>query len=340
VNRKILAIILLQLFIPFIFFSSAYGGEWVQTKLEGTWKSISLNHVEAEGENWGVAIWQINVTGFQGFSVNISTIEFDGWRRWYESGNYEKFAIRITISNGTVNHGACLILVDREELWGAFELVVVYAANKRDFSNPNDPYELDWTAEHKGWWYQPTTYGEDKAKNYYAWISIKANGNVSVAVYDSDDGKWVGETLAVGGYDFTGQNVTVTLSYYHGGYGRIIADLGQSLEYNIPPFVTPRSKDFWSQVADAIQGTLLQIPTWFGWLASLLAVLFGSAVQFLPLVPLIFVFWILGATVEAIWYGSVEPLAEALHTLYSTMQKIIQVIVNIAQTVWNFIKFW
>lgn len=344
-NRKILAIILLLLFTPFIFFSPAYGEEWVQTKLDGTWKSISLNHVEAEGENWGVAIWQIKVTNFKGLTVNIFAPWFDTWRRWYEVNNWFAFSVRIAISNGTTNYGAALRIFGKEEVsvplpW-VFETVQIRAASQRDLSNPNDPYEVDDLADKKGWNSFATNYGESMAHEYQAYIGISSFGQVQVCYFDPQDKKWFGDTLAVEGYNYWGQNVTVTLSYWHGGYGSITADLGINLEGSTLPSYEPAvQKAFMDYIWDAIFAFIKGIGDWFVWLAMLLTALFTAMGPFLPLLPIIFMFWILGVTVEAIETGRIELLAEALYAVYETIKKVIQVIVNIALTVWSIIKFW
>lgn len=60
----------------------------------------------------------------------------------------------------------------------------------------------------------------------------------------------------------------------------------------------------------------------------------------LPFLPIIVIFWLLDATVTSVQDGNLQPLGNAFMTIYDFIRGVIQAIVNIASTIWEYIKIW
>jgi len=68
--------------------------------------------------------------------------------------------------------------------------------------------------------------------------------------------------------------------------------------------------------------------------------LFQGITPYLPYFFLLYPLWFLNVVGQCVYDGSIEPLMNHLLTIYHFFANLISMIVNIAQTIWSYIKFW
>ena len=72
----------------------------------------------------------------------------------------------------------------------------------------------------------------------------------------------------------------------------------------------------------------------------LVGVILNVGIQFLPYAPLLLLFWIVDAGITSVATGSFSPIGVCVATIWSVMSQLVNAIVSIAQTIYDFIHFW
>jgi hypothetical protein len=239
------------------------------------------------------------------------------------------YYVRIMIDNGVQKWGVILKTVGWTETFGLAKGVKLYAIAKNNTSSFSD---LDWTD-----WVIILN------RAYQNVISIFPEGKVVISVMGNDGSgnKTWGTTYNLYS-DFTGQNVTITLNYFHGGQGQF--DIYQTLTYSGETQVyeehPPWGRTFFDDLWETIKVFFGSLGQWFGWLNTFIVFLFKALKMAFPIIPIIVLFWFLDAVGTSIAYGDWHPIGDVFFTLFDFIRGIIQTIVNIAQTIWSIIKWW
>jgi hypothetical protein len=115
---------------------------------------------------------------------------------------------------------------------------------------------------------------------------------------------------------------------------------------------------FWDSIKSQIWNTMTSV--WYGltswssnafpWLGDLgrylwfgltfIAGLFGVAIQFLPYLFAFYGIWLFCLCIDSVVQGSFDPLYSHFMDVYHFFANLISMIMNVAQTIWNYIKFW
>jgi hypothetical protein len=123
-------------------------------------------------------------------------------------------------------------------------------------------------------------------------------------------------------------------------------------------WTTEEIMGFWDSIKVGIWNTITS--TWYGltswvsnnlpWLGDLgryisfgisfIVGLFGVATQFLPYLLTFYGIWLFGLCIDSVTKGSFDPLFSHFMDVYHFFANLISMIMNVAQTIWNYIKFW
>lgn len=333
--KRKLAVALPILFILFASLATVKA-DWTLEEQTGEWDICQVTHTAFAGWADGNVTWQTTNSSFQGFTIKLNITEWDTWREWWQYGTIQDYYVHVIISNGTQSVGAVLKIHGWTGLFGAVKGVAYYANAKLTNSIAELDKDLDYA-----WIY---TAAEIKRAS----IVIYPNGDVLFVVVDRN--QTYGGTYFGLGFDFTGQSVTVTLNYYHGGQGSF--EIYNTILWTpeAPPGYTPypEGKAWWEAVWESIQGFFAGIADWcsyiYGGLAFFWSLIVVPIVTNIPtllaVLPIIVIFWFLDAIVTSIQKGDLQPIGNAVMTVIDFLRGLIQTIVNIAQTIWNIIKFW
>jgi len=126
----------------------------------------------------------------------------------------------------------------------------------------------------------------------------------------------------------------------------------------VPNYAVEGTLSFWDSLAQEIWGGLQNawngLTSWFAvnfaWLGDIYAYLsfgfrfivslFNMGLNFLPLFFGFYGIWLLGICIQSVNDGSFSPIWEHFQNIYHFFANLISMIVNVAQTIWNYIKFW
>jgi hypothetical protein len=123
-------------------------------------------------------------------------------------------------------------------------------------------------------------------------------------------------------------------------------------------WTTEEISGFWDAIKTQIWNTITS--TWYGltswtssafpWLGDLgrylwfgitfITGLFGVATQFLPFLFSFYGIWLFALCIDSVSEGSLDPLYSHFMDIYHFFANLISMIMNVAETVWNYIKFW
>lgn len=311
---------LFAVFVPL----PAYAQQWTLVGQGGTWEQISLYHASKSGDNWGYAIWQTNVSNFQGFTVNVSINSIEVWKEWWEWGKSCIFEVRLILSNGTHSFGAYI----RIEKWYEWWIASATAAYGGSYLDEDSIAKLGERYPTLGMRPDPV----------FALISVHKDGKVYL-LCKAKDGEWHGDYDAVG-YRFQGDNVTIQMGYFHSGRGKFDMDIQHlTYQYYVPYKEEPK-KDWWWALWDGLMRFFSGIPQWLSWISAIIVTVFTSFSLILPFIFLFVFLWILDAVIISILTGNIQVIGNVFMTIYDFVRAVIQTIVNIAETIWNIIKFW
>ena len=126
----------------------------------------------------------------------------------------------------------------------------------------------------------------------------------------------------------------------------------------MPSIELPPTMGFWdslkAQIWNALTNAWYGITSWvsenLGWLGDLykylsfgltfIANLMGTALRFLPLFFVGYLLYLFGLIIVCVVQWNPDPLFNHFFQLYDFLSGIISMIVNVANTIWNYIKFW
>ena len=339
---KILFSIFFMLFIFAGVMPLTYAGanEWTQDYQNGVWKVCERTHWEKyQNDSSGEAQWDYSLSNatFHGYYGKIWLDDFQVYSSWRFFDTQELW-YNLTIGDPALT--IQILIKERVWIWGLvggdpiMEVWVFY--NGTELS-----YEV-----------QGTYRKSPRNAEIFVW---KDGDNVKVRVLDYYDKalpiEMAYDNQAVSSTWF--ENATLKLKVKHGGFGYFNAHLSDDLKTEawtpeLKASTEPEYPNIFDLVAKLGYDALPQfmkdwvdsITAWSTSFFTVLAMVWGSVTQIVPMLPMILLFWILDATITSVVEGDLHPIGNCMMTLYNTARGIIQAIVSIIHTIYDFIHFW
>jgi len=351
-KKSFLLLIILVLLMLYVF--PVYAAEWNEVSVQGDWSICERTHWEQNDVevSEGTAIWQTQVTNFSGYYTVINFTELYTRRlQWW----HERASKWVDITfNITCDDSGKFITVkanfwDYQRMWGLeFGRKVGIQIGFCEDINQVAMYP---------------SYSYDCSPSYveiYVWINTtESKIHAKGLLWDPD----VPDPYDLGGKSFDIEplefaNVTITQIVEHGDCGVFKGGLSDSIYQQSWTIEVPEGKIKWvtsNWFWDFIDGTKRFLSKtlpgfimnyinvagqWASFFLDIIVVLGHSALQFLPIFPIIFLFWLLDATITSVVTGDFRIIGDAVMTIYNTLRGVVQAIINFAQAIWNVIKFW
>jgi len=331
--------------------------EWIEISKEGYWNICERVHWEKNDPiiAEGTAVWQTSVSNFSGYEAIINFTEFYSARsNWWDEWSWQQFHITFKFqSNLTGRYILFWVgLRDYQWRWGLFSERKVGA-----LSFLNETHDWEWFGNGHNF---IVDYGLNPD---YVKIILTFNGSSTVitTAYIYPHGKeppllFMKATHNINPNEFL--NVTITQTIYHTGHGGFKGYLYDQIYGNweipqLPPskiWIIEKNpflkfvegvKYFFGKLLPGWIGGIIDIAkNWGAFFLDLIVLLGSAAIQFFPFFPLIFLFWLFDAILTSIMEGNLQPVGNAVMTIYNTVRGIVTAIVNLAHTIWSIIKFW
>jgi len=338
----------LVFFIPLLFLLFASVplcyAEWSLISKSGEWdicertEWAKFNAVSNEGE----ATWSIDVDDFNGYYGVLNFTDLYVYREWWHFWDAQHFDIEFKFQSRTSGDSATVSLnfKDYQTFWGA-----AYDRKVNIWLQINDQYE---------------NFGEYPYSLNPEYFEIYFTPNASsvvlgVFLYQEKSNIPVKCNLESVGSALNFENITITIYVHHYGVGYFHGYLKDNICSSPPELPSEYRKlketiglgDFVDtiigiagQVPKSIMNIINIIKDYGEWFLSGLFIFGNIVVQFFPLLPYICLFWFLDAIITSIQEGNLQPLGNAVMTIYNIVRGIVEAIATIAETVWNIIKFW
>jgi len=347
-----------------LFFSViiSVSASWIKDYESGDWSICTLTSwedISGQGRN-GKAQWHQTVQNFSGIRLRINFTELYTFRSlwWHESASKSfDLWLNITDEDAENNIYACFDFWDWQRMWGG-----------QWGRNIGSGFEVNWSKGYEGIGFMSKRY--DLFPSYVdvmIWINRTDNRMYAYSyLYDPDLPKPVlldyiyswdekGDGVPIGSNAF--ENVTVTFYMTHNGNGRFKG--GMSLELHADEVYSPEQpetlkgveRDIWGFIdglkrliegvlPDWLSDWLVSLGAWFQWFFATLGNVWAIVISFMPFFPLIVIFYVMDAGMTSIMTGSFEPIGLCVMTIYNTLRGVIEAIVVIIQTIYDFIHFW
>jgi len=348
----------LLLIFPILFLFSVIPvyADWTQVSKSGDWSVCERTHWEQTDieDSQGVASWQTTIENFTGYYAKIDIYEIATYKlAWWHFAYWKYLYLTWDFTSDLSNTITVTIRIGAQASWwgllyGTSVLVSEIKWNGESFGEINPGKEGVY----------PPRFVE-----FYLWAD-KENSTVTGKVYF-----WIPENsnpylLGSFEHEITSDefynSTLIDFQVRHEGSGIFNAEMKDTIKtqgewgYTFPTPIeeTPAFNQIWNNF-------WYTVGEWFGkalpgWAQNFIATLRGyadffislivligqSALQFFPFFPLIFLFWLLDAIITSVAEGNLQPVGNAVMTIYNTLRGIVGVIANIAETLWSIIKFW
>jgi len=351
-KRKLIFFILL-LFLLFASVPLCYA-EWSEVSIEGDWSICERTYWEQNDVevSEGTAIWQTHVINFSGYYAIINFTELYTRRLewWHESASkWVDITFNITCDNSGKFITVRANFWDYQRVWGL-------EFGRKTGIQIGFCEDINQVAMYPA-------YSYDLFPSFveiYVWINeteskIYAKG----LLWDPDvpDPYDLGKkSFDIEPLEFT--NVTITQTVTHGDCGYFKGGLSDTIYQESWTLEVPEGKIKWvtsNWFWDFVDGTKRFLSKtlpgyvmnfinvagqWANFFLQIIVLIGYSALQFLPLFPIILAFWLLDAGLTSIITGDFRIVGDAVMTIYNTLRGIVQAIINFAHAIWNVIKFW
>jgi len=355
-KRKLVFFIPL-LFLLFTSVSLCYGAWWMQSSNlpQGQWDVLEWTHIkENQHDREGLNMWYVcddSGINFTGFHMKLNVTQFDAWRKeWWQLRAEKNIEIGLFFRNATNTDFGVNVVINFKrcaESWGYFQDYWVFAGSN---INSTDV----WVAERN----------QDKLELYpfsYIEVFIWRNGTnfcIKVLNYRSEPNPILLYAKNYSLPDSWFKDVIIELWVRHWGAGSFDAGWSEPEVYNNEPYnpSIPQTQgipgysiwDFINDLAGIItnnlpswfRGWITSLGSWFDFLIGILAIIFDIAAMSLQYLPLIILFWFLDAVITSVYDGNLHPLGNCFMTIFNFIRGLIGVLVNIIQTIYDFIHFW
>jgi hypothetical protein len=190
----------------------------------------------------------------------------------------------------------------------------------------------------------PTTIGETVDTTEAEWYIqiIRINSTTAVVVYATNVLERTFEDLAEGALLSFKETLTVdpsvwvnpTLNLYvaHDGSGEFVCTFADPHVGNLAELET--------QPPSTINNPFQWVTDAFNFLHQIALIVGNFMGYFLPILPFLFLFYLLDVIITSVQVGSIQPIGKFALILWDFLLKIWDVLVKIGQLIWDAITFW
>lgn len=327
--------------------------DWNEVDYSGDWYVRERNHWVAEPDmNSGESYWEYNNFVFEGYEASINFTQFKSYRHWWEYQDNKKVVLLWNFSNIYIY----INFLEQHNLFGWIQdrwVQVATSENSTAFTTSAD------------FWWNPFAIQtqRDDFFNYPTYVKIYMDKvsatEVQIIIMNcrTDTSHFVlmwNNTYTVSADWFAHNNLT--FSIMHDNYG--LFDGGMSDIIHTTPFspdyeVTEGVKGFgiWDFIDNLIGGAIRSLPnwlqeqiftlgSWFNRFVDMLPTIWNFVLEIIPILPYILLFWVLDAVFTSIHEGNIKPLGICFSTIINTGASVINGLVSILHTIYDFIHIW
>ena len=317
-------VFVLVFFLIFSIFTLNVDAEWNQTLKEGNWQTCELNTFVADAQREsGKASWTYqNISDFSGFEVIINIDAFEAHRDSWSFKEYIVFDFIYIISGE--GHDPIGIAIELEEVktwFGAYVTRTLYPY----LGNPTD----EWTPMH---WAAAYTRIDVSLNNpIKMWVYITSENKLRCIIHSGDllafDKEW--------DYPFGNQSIDIKFNVYYEGYGAF--GLRHNIDIKTGTYVSviPPAK---MQPEDWLSSWWKTVTEYLGFIVTGLQLTFGMALSFVPIFPVILLFWLIDAICTSAYYSNLHPIGVCFTKIYELVRGLISTLVNILNFIRNAIS--
>lgn len=275
----------------------------------------------------------------RGYEANYTMNEFMVVRSWWEFVNGKDTALTFKFegSNGTFVQLDVYVSL-KEWIWGLLT---------------GEPLIQVWT---NGTWVDSGAMMVGDMVKVYAWRNTYDHLSVRVLSYrtfqlESETIALVDETFVMSDGWF--ENFTVSVMFKHSGSGNCsfgLVDMWHTDDLFVPDYESygyPKYPSLFDLVGDLIfdalpvevQGWVMLLAGWFDAFIVMVVPLWGFALQIVPILPYLVLFWALDAVFSCIKTGDIQPLGVCFSTILHLATSVVNVLISVIHVVYDFIHF-
>jgi hypothetical protein len=332
-----------------------YPINWTWTNLftTGKWDTCDRSTFKAtQGMDSGAAAWKYpHIANFSGYEAtfNFSALSNEGVN-WWDVQTLKGVTFNWNISNIFVSIAA----EDVKNFGGAWNNYWVYYGS----STNNSAFTADWW----NWWaiHYQRDHWDLNYDTFKLYVFMPNPTTVTVEIYKD---KGINGITQLSTQNYTvpadwASYVDITMIVNHDGAGRFTGSFSDTIKTGAYTPDLPGSYDvpggenyFVNFISNLFQGVTKLLPKWLSdyvsqfsswgsWILLMLSAGASLIIAALPYAPLIFLFYLLDAGITSVYQGSFTPVGEFLTMIFHVASTFIQVLVTIANTIYNFIHFW
>lgn len=313
------------------------GGEWTLTGISGNW-SYSTDPLLLAGEGWNADTAFANFThgnlnktfadgeGFQiDFTVSITGDRREWW--WWEGTKRFYFSFGL---HGTGGAAYSLFYIAHEQgiLITTSEAIV---GTQRQYNVGKPFLQIGETVDttEAVWYIQFIRVNSTTAKVIYA--TNLFSGNEAALNVTEGAIKTFTETITVDPSVWNNPELVLYAGHDGSGtfqiaYGELYIGTITVLEDQTPPGLNPNPFQW--------------IMDGFNFLYSLVVIVGAFAGQFLPILPFIFLFYVLDVVVSSVMHGNVKLIGDFALKIWDFLRELWDTLVNFGRLIWDTITFW
>ena len=347
--------------------SSAWA--WSSATVSGDWQEGSKALFQGnDNDETGLISYSQSMTNFSGVyaSINITDLHLTRRNWWDMEANKELWlCFYLNSSSSSINVSVYIKFSEYTNTWGLIKDKMVASglfwnctSDEAIFNRYVTSYQVN----------NPVGYGTQYFSNYdplnrqyflELYLSREGDGLRMRSLWNrgvQDPNLLVNSTLALPHNFF--ETCTLYLFIKHKGSGSFSGMENDVIYDNVPfspslPETTGPSQSgfFGTLVHDlysiatsilpkSIVDTVLQFGQWAGTMGVVAFSFLGALTVVLPMVPLIMLFYAFDVGISSVRSGSFKPVGDFMHTIYSVLAGVVGVIVSVASTIYQYIKWW
>lgn len=327
--------------------------DWVEDSSSGDWKSKDRDYWGADGgDGFGDMYWSYGDFVFEGYETRVHFVQLKSFRNWWAYQDNKVVVLLWNFSNIYVY----MEFREQHNLFGWIEDRWVQVATSEN--------STAFTTSADFWWNPFAIQTErDDFLNFPSFVQVYmdkiSDTEVQIVILNcrTDTAENVlmwDETYSVSADWFAHNNMT--FSIMHKDYGFFVGGMSDEVHTtawspDIGDTEAVQGFGFWDFIDNLLGGAVRILPSWLqdqiamlgGWFIN-----FGGALPFLaqflgvvlPILPYFLLFWILDAVASCVLTGNISPLGVCFTTLISVGAGVVNVLVTIIGTVYDFIHFW
>jgi len=326
---------------------------WDEVLYSGSWAVRERERwVVNSGDSWGESCWEYDNFTFEGYEASINFTSLRSFRNWWEYQDNKRMILLWNFSNIYVY----MNFLEQHNLFGYIEdrwVQVATSENSTAFTTSAD------------FWWNPLAIQtvRDDFLNFPSSVSVVMDKISATEVriiilncrFDtSSDVLMWNQTYSVSADWFVHNNLTFSIR--HDGYGSFYGGMSDII------YTTPFSPDYWDTegvkgfgiwdfIDNLIGGAVRSLPVWlqdqvamlggwFSWLIGAVPFLSQFISVVIPILPYFLLFWILDAVGSCVSTGNITPLGVCFTTIIGLGTSVVNVLVTIMGTIYDFIHIW